>query len=70
MENTFCSVKSIRYLSVQVMLTNAAKHGLKWLPMKKKRIPVRITSVSAYVDGNYIFTFPAFLDLRINSTFR
>ena len=36
-------------LNFQEMLTNSSKHSLKLLPVKKKCIPVRITSESAYV---------------------
>ena len=36
--------------SFQEMLTNSTKHCLKRLSIKKTRIPVRITPVSAYVN--------------------
>ena len=38
--------------------------------VKKKRIHVRVTLVSGYLKVSYFFTFPAFWNVIINSSFR
>ena len=38
--------------------------------MIKKLIPVKIPSVLAYVNVNYFFTFPAFINVRLDFSFR
>ena len=46
--------------SFQVMLISSTKHCLKCLSSKKKRIRVRMTSVSAYVSASYFLRFRRF----------
>ena len=46
--------------SFKVMLLNSTKQSLKLLQIKKKRIPVMITSVSANVNVSYLLRFRRF----------
>ena len=39
--------------SFEEMLMNSTKQCLKWLPIKKKRITIKVTSVSTYVNFRY-----------------
>ena len=52
------------------MIMNSTKQCLKLLSIKKKRISIMITSVSAYVNVSYFFSFLTFLNVRIYSSFR
>ena len=51
--------------SFHEMLTNSTKRRMKWLPIKKKRILVGNTSVSAYVNVKYFLRFRCFLTLEL-----
>ena len=46
--------------SFQEMPMNSIKQCLKWLPMKKKRIPVMITSIAAFVNVSYFLRIRRF----------